>query len=213
MRDQDESIGIVAEIFFEPVARFEVQMVGGFVEQQQVRLLEQQLGERDAHLPAAGEFFGAALQSSLRKPEPVEHGCRPALRWRSRRGVKFVLEALVALGDLRVLGATLVELRHAPGELFHLLFHGAQFGEHRHAFGEHGAAGERQPILRQVAGADAFGAADGAVIETFVPRDLQQRGFAGAVRAHETDAVARRDQPVSSFEQQLVAEALAGGGS
>ena len=48
------------QIFFQPVAGFEIEMVGGLVEQQQVGLLQQQLGERDAHLPAAGKFVGLA---------------------------------------------------------------------------------------------------------------------------------------------------------
>ena len=61
MRDQHEGVRIVAEILFQPVAGFQVEMVGGLVEQQQVRLLQQQLGQRDAHLPAAGKLFGLAL--------------------------------------------------------------------------------------------------------------------------------------------------------
>ena len=85
--------------------------------------------------------------------------------------------------------------------------------KNRHALGEHGASGERQPILRQVSRADALGPADGAVIEAFGARqNLQQGGFAGAVRAHQTHAVARRDHPVRPFEEELVAIAFAGGG-
>ena len=55
--------------------------------------------------------------------------------------------------------------------------------------------------------------ADEAVIERFDPgEDLQQRGFAGAVRAHQADAVVGRDHPVSVFEEELVAETFPGGG-
>ncbi len=89
----------------------------------------------------------------------------------------------------------------------------SQVREHRHALGKHGASGERQPVLRQVSRADALGPADRAIVEGFnASQDLQQRGFAGAVRAHQADAVARRDHPVRPFEQELVAIALAGGG-
>ena len=35
-------------------------MVGRLVEQQQIRLFEQQFRQRDAHLPAAGKLFDAA---------------------------------------------------------------------------------------------------------------------------------------------------------
>ena len=71
--------------------------------------------------------------------------------------------------------------------------------------------GERQPVLRQVSGADALGAADGAIVEAFgAGQNLQQGGFTGAVRAHQPHAVARRDHPVRAFEEELVAIALAG---
>jgi hypothetical protein len=41
------------QVFLEPIARLEIEMVGRLVEQQEIRLAEQQLRERDAHLPAA----------------------------------------------------------------------------------------------------------------------------------------------------------------
>ena len=58
VRDEDDGVRIRAEILLEPVARFEIEVIGRLVEQQQVRTAEQQLGERDAHLPAAGKRFG-----------------------------------------------------------------------------------------------------------------------------------------------------------
>ena len=60
VRDENDRVGIGAEIFLEPVAGLEIEVVGRLVEQQQVRPSEQQLGERDSHLPAAGERFAAA---------------------------------------------------------------------------------------------------------------------------------------------------------
>ena len=167
MRDQHKSVGIIAEIFFQPVAGFEIEMVGGFVQQQEVGLLQQQLDQRDAHLPAAGKFFCLAGPVFFSKTQPRKHGSDLRLDGVSVAGGEFVLETLVALGDLRIFGGGMVELGHAPGQLFHLLFHGAQFGKDRHALGEDGASRERQPILRQVARADAFGPADGAVVEAF----------------------------------------------
>ena len=94
---------------------------------------------------------------------------------------------------------------------FHLLLHLAQVLEHAHAFGEDGAAGERQAVLRQIALADAFGKGDVAVIERFhAAQDLEQRGLAGAVGADQARALLGRDQPVAVFEQEFVAETLAG---
>ena len=53
VRNENHRVGIGAKIFLEPVASLEVEMVGRLVEQQQVRSSEQELGERDSHLPAA----------------------------------------------------------------------------------------------------------------------------------------------------------------
>src|SRR4051812_274245 len=41
MRDEYVSVGIAVQVIFQPVARLQVKMVGGLVEQQEVRLLEQ----------------------------------------------------------------------------------------------------------------------------------------------------------------------------
>ena len=38
-----------------------------------------------------------------------------------------------------------------------------------------------------------------------------QRGFAGAVRAHKSDAIARRDHPLDSFKKEFVSKAFSGG--
>ena len=58
--DQDVGEGVAEQVRFEPVAGFEIEVVGRLVEQQHVGLLQEKLRERDAHLPAAGKFFGAA---------------------------------------------------------------------------------------------------------------------------------------------------------
>ena len=70
VRDQHVRVADNREIFFQPVAGFEVEMVGGLVEQQQVRLLQQKLGQRDAHLPAAGKFLGLASPVVFAEAQP-----------------------------------------------------------------------------------------------------------------------------------------------
>ena len=73
VRDQQVRARIVRQIRFQPVAGFEIQVVGGLIEQQQARLFEQQLRQRQAHLPAARKFLGAPLPVFLAEPQPVEH--------------------------------------------------------------------------------------------------------------------------------------------
>ncbi len=53
MGDEDDGVRVVGEIFLQPVARLEIEMVRRFVEEQQARTSEQKLRQRDAHLPAA----------------------------------------------------------------------------------------------------------------------------------------------------------------
>ena len=48
-------------------------MVGRLVEQQKVRLLQQEFSQRDAHLPAAGKFFRTSLPVMLAEAEAHQH--------------------------------------------------------------------------------------------------------------------------------------------
>ena len=51
VRNQQKSMRIIMQVFFQPVASFKVEVVSGFVEQQQVWLLQQQLRQGEPHLP------------------------------------------------------------------------------------------------------------------------------------------------------------------
>ncbi len=55
MGDDEDRTRIGAQVAFEPVHGFRVEMVGRLVEQQQVGLLKQQTAERDPAALAAGE--------------------------------------------------------------------------------------------------------------------------------------------------------------
>jgi len=50
VRDHDDCAGIILQIFLEPLERFKVEMVGRFVEQEDIGLFEQNLAKRN---PAA----------------------------------------------------------------------------------------------------------------------------------------------------------------
>src|ERR1019366_2896004 len=72
--NQHIRVRVGGEIVFQPVAGFQVEVVGGLVEEQQVGSLQEKFGQRDAHLPAAGELFGAALPIALREAEAAQYG-------------------------------------------------------------------------------------------------------------------------------------------
>ena len=69
--DEDVTEGVGAEVLLEPVAAFEVEVVGGLVEEEEIWFGEEELGEGDAHLPAAGELIGVARPVIFVKPRPV----------------------------------------------------------------------------------------------------------------------------------------------
>jgi hypothetical protein len=53
--DHDHGAGVALEPGFQPDQGVQVQVVGGFVEQQQVGRAHQRAGQLQAHAPAAGE--------------------------------------------------------------------------------------------------------------------------------------------------------------
>ena len=74
VRHEDDGVRVLREILFEPVARLEIQVVGRFVEQEQARPAEQQLGERDAHLPAARKRLAGLVQILWGKAQAAQDG-------------------------------------------------------------------------------------------------------------------------------------------
>ena len=204
---------IVVQIFFQPVACFEIKMVGRFIQQQQVGLLQQQLGQRQPHLPAAGELIRLPLPVFFAKAQSLQHASHFGFNRVAIAGAEFMLEAVIAVGHLGIFRAGVVEFGDFMCQLFQFPLHGVQSGEHRHAFRKHGAAGKREPILRQISGSRSLGNNERAVVERIqAGENLHQRGFARAVRAHQTDAVVGRDQPVGVFKKKFVAETFSGAG-
>src|SRR5207248_9434395 len=167
VRDQHKREWIFAEILLQPIAGFEIKMIRRLIEQQQVWLLQKQLGQRDAHLPTAGEFVSLPLPIFFTKPQTRENAPDLRLNGITVAGAEFVLHALIAIGNLCVLRRRMVKLRHAGRKLLHFFFHSTQLGKNRHALGEHGATGKRKTILREISSTNAFGDADRAVVDAF----------------------------------------------
>ena len=109
VRDQHQGVRIIVQIFFQPVARFQIKMVGGFVEQQQVGFLQQQLGQRQPHLPAAGKFFGLPLPVFFAKAQPHQDASDFGFNRVAVAGAEFVLQAVIAVGHVGILRAGVVE--------------------------------------------------------------------------------------------------------
>ena len=60
--DDEDGAVVVGDKAAQPLDALEVQVVGRLVQQQQVGMTQEELGERDAHLPAARELGARALK-------------------------------------------------------------------------------------------------------------------------------------------------------
>jgi hypothetical protein len=72
MGDGDEGAVVVLQEVLEPVDGFEIEVVGGLVEQQGLGFAKEGLGEKDADLLAALEFAHEAFVDGLGDVEAVE---------------------------------------------------------------------------------------------------------------------------------------------
>ena len=165
---------------------FQVEVVGRFVEQQQVGRGEQRGRECHAHAPAAGEFFHRALLGGLVEAQAGEDGGGARRRRIGANGA----QALVDLGQAVGVGG--FGLRQ-QGEAFGVaLQHGVQQG---------GVAG--RGFLRDGGDARAGGEADVAAIQRQVADDgAQQRGLAGAIAADQADAAALVHREVGAVQDR-----------
>ena len=197
------------EVVFEPVARVEIEMVRRLVEQQQRRPAEQQLGERDAHLPAAGERLGRLVEVGLREAQAFEH-----LRHAQVDAVPLLapeeLREVVVADEQRFVLA--VGQRRVGQRVFDAIDLGAcleQRAERERRLVDQRAAGVLEAVLRQVADRQPGRLDDGPGVRLVEPgQHAEQGGLAGAVRAAEADAVAVGDRPGHVVEQDAFAERL-----
>ncbi len=91
-------------------------MVGGFVEQQEVGLLQKKLGEGEAHLPSAGELVGQARPVFFGEAQAHQNAPDFGFDRVAVAGAELVFHAVVAVGDGGILRAGMVEFRHAVRE-------------------------------------------------------------------------------------------------
>ncbi len=81
VRDDQRRAGEARQPALQPQRRFEVEVVGRLVQQQQVGVGEQRRGQRHAHPPAAGEFrHRPRLRRRRRSPSPARMAPRAPAR-------------------------------------------------------------------------------------------------------------------------------------
>ena len=195
VRDHQQRAGIAPQPLFHPHDGVEIEVVGRFVEQQQVAGRHQRPRHVQAHAPAAGEV-GDGLGVGLgREAQTMQQFAGAGA------GVVAIelLQPVVGLGDgFPVLGGEGVRLG------LHRRMHGSVAAEHEVERG----VGQRRRFLRHACDARLAGQVEIALVGLHVAHQHgEQRGFAGAVAADHADAPAGMQGQVDVGQQQALAAA------
>ena len=161
--DEHDRPRVVVQVLLEPVARREVQVVGRLVHEEQVGPGEQELGQRDPHLPAPRELLGAALLVGEREAEALEDVGDAGVDLVAAEVLEPLGDLGVALEQLLVLAAVVVRRRcQAVFDLVLLLLEGDQLLERQHHLVMDDAPLVDEAVLGQVADGRVGGHPDGA---------------------------------------------------
>ena len=206
--DQDDRAGIVGQEPLEPFDRCQVEVVRGLVEQQQVRVGQQQPGEGHAHHPAPGELahvpIGVAGGEPQAGQDPMGLGLdRPApeLLEPMLQPPVFVHQ-LGQFGLVGGIGHLLLDVGHAPADAGHRAGPGQHLGHHR-------VTARLGDFLAEVADDQVLAAGHGARVRAlFAGDDLEQRRLAGAVGTDDGHPPAGAHLQADVAEQELGAVAL-----
>ena len=173
---QDGS-GVVFQVSLEPQQGQEVQVVGRFVQHQEVRLQDKELGQVRAHDPAAGHFPGGAMEVAFPKGQPFENFLGFGLQLVTVGGVESV-NGFRVFRRIRFVGV----FRRPDGVdgLFH--FRRDAQGDFQNGFILRFAG-----FLGKIAHDGVFIHADGAFVRrVFSQNHAEQGGFACSVGANQS---------------------------
>ena len=191
MADHHDRAGVALQPGFEPDERVQVQVVGRFVEEQQVGRAHQRARELQAHAPAAREAVDGLL--ALRRLEAQAQQQR--LRTRAR------VEA-ADLADLHVrVGHRVAVLGGLGGLEFLLREHQRDVALEHEVGGRVVGLGH---VLRDFAEAPARRDLEIALVGLQAAgQQREQAGLAGAVAPHQADLLAGIDVDVDTVEDDL----------
>ncbi len=188
---------------FEPRYRFGVQMVGRFVEQQQVGLFQQQLGQRDAATLATGNLGDVGI---LRRAAQRIHGDFDfALDVPGADRFDLFLQIALLFDEL-VHFIIVGHFAEFHGDFVETIEQALFFHQRVHDVFHHVLGGVELGFLRQVADTYAVGGPGLAYEVLFDTRhDLEQGRFTRAVRAKYADFYPRQKGKVNALKDFLAA--------
>ena len=204
--DGDDGARVGGQVLLEPQHGLGVQVVGGLVEQEEVRLLQQQLAQRDAALLATGEVCDRLVPRG--RAQGVHRLLELGVDVPRVRGVDGGLQLAHLLHE----GVEVrVRVRHLLGDLVVALDLAVDLADALLDVLEHGLGLVQLGLLHQdahrVAGREPRLAVRGLVQPG---HDLQDRRLAGAVGADHADLRPGVERHGDVVQDQFVAHLLAG---
>jgi hypothetical protein len=209
VRGHQQCAGQGLEEPLEPDDRLDIEVVGRFVHQQDVRPAEQHPRHGDAHLPAAREEADIALDAIVLEAQPVQHLARLRLEAITAGVLVLLLDLAEARQDaIHVAGA--IGVAHRLLQRLELVMQIAQTAAAGNRLVQDRAAGHLLDVLAEVADRQLLRHRDIALVRRFLADDHpEQRRLAGAVRADQTDFLAGVELERGVDEQNLPAVLLA----
>ena len=199
VRDEHDGAGIRFQIFLKPPQRFEVEMVGRLVEQQQVRLLHEQPGQIRPHHPAAAHRLQRTIEIPFAKRQPVQDVLRFRFELISAQFVEPRLH-LVEIVRLRVVPG--LERLQPPLQLRDLRRDRRRQLQHRFL-------ADRRRFLRQMTERRvAFDVHLAGVRRVVTQHEREQRGLPCPIRPDQPNPVAAIDLQRRVFKQNARSKRL-----
>ena len=181
---------VAREELLEPLNALEVEVVRGLVEQQQVGVAQEELGEGYAHLPAAREVLCGFVEVVDGESEAAQDGAGAALELVAAQALEAVLGVAVLL-EKCVEAAALAGVGDGSLELGDALSQMADLGGGGHDLLEGGGMAGELGLLLEVTNRGALLEAYRSLVGGLDAHDdLEQRGLASAVGTHEGPALA-----------------------
>ena len=201
--DQHHGIGPGGKELLQPLDGLDVQVIGRLVQQEDVGLHQQELGQLDTHAPPTGELAGGTVEVGPPEAQALKRALQLALVIvPAHQGEAIILtgkavyQFLVGSGlVVRALGHLQLKVHQAGSQL-------VDMGEGRLCLLAHRAGIGQAHHLGQVTDGTLARQADragGGMLLT--GQNLEQGGLSGTVLAHEGDAVLAVDDEAHVLKQ------------
>ena len=203
--DHQQRALVAAQEALEPDERFEIQVVGGLVEQHGVGAHEKNAGQGDAHFPATGERGHRAIDDAWAEAEAGENFACARLEGVAVELVEAALDLAEALHQfVELIGEG--RICQLVFELFELVGHRGDRACPPHGLFEDRAFVHFADVLLEVAERDAAIDGDGAFVGNLLLHDVAEEGrFPGAVGADQAGLLAFVDRERGADEEDLLA--------